>query len=105
MFSVDPLLIASTVLAWQSAQPAGEREPLIERLDPQTRARVILALAALVMLGALMMAMTWLVFRIIRGRIRDARLVAEKQRRRTVDADDWAKKRLVPRSGEAIDET
>jgi hypothetical protein len=96
-------LIAVILLA-QAADEAGEREPLIERLDPPTRARVILALAGLVLLGALMIGITWLVFRMIRGRIRDHRRIVEKQRQRAVDADDWAKKPLVGKLGEAHDD-
>lgn len=104
MFNSHPPSLAwlATLLA-QAANDA-DREPLIERLDPQTRARVILALAALLLLGALMIVVTWLVFRMIRGRIRDHQRIVDRQRQRAVDADDWAKKPLIPPAAEAVEE-
>lgn len=97
-------LSLAAVLTWQMPGPPTEREPLIERLDPQTRARVILALAGLLLLGALLIGLTWLVFRMIRWRIRDHQQLVEKQRRRAVNPDDWATKPLAPPAGEAIDQ-
>jgi uncharacterized protein YneF (UPF0154 family) len=98
------LLSLAAVLAWQSPDVLAKRDPLIERLDPQTRARVILALAGLLLLGALLIGGTWLVFRMIRCRIRDHEQIVEKQRRRAVNQDDWAKKPLAPPAGEAVDQ-
>lgn len=104
MCTANSLLLAAPVLLAQAAEEVAEREPLIERLDPPTRARVTLALAGLILLGVLMIGITWLVFRMIRGRIRDHQRIVEKQRKRTVDADDWAKKPLVAKLDETADE-
>jgi hypothetical protein len=77
---------------------------LLERLDERTRGKVLLALAGLMLLGALMIGLTWLTFRIIRRQIREHQRIVEKQRHRTVDADDWAKKPLVPPASGTVDE-
>jgi hypothetical protein len=80
-------------ILWQAFVIAQQR-PLIDRLDPKTRGKVILALAGLVMLGLLMIVMTWLTFRIIRRRIKHAQDIADRQRRTGRDEDDWSKKPL-----------
>lgn len=68
---------------------------LIERLDPPMRARVLAALAGLVILGLGMMALAWLGARMTRRYM--ARL-DDRQASRRVPAvhDDWARVRLVP---------
>jgi len=76
---------------WILAQQA---EPLIRRLDPQTRAKVLATLAGLIILGITMIVLVWLGGRATRRYMgTDA-----KSRRRAPDVnpDDWAHKPLVP---------
>ena len=94
------LHLVSGIFLFDGAPPT-----LLERLDERTRGKVLLALAGLILLGALMIAVTWLTFRMIRGRIHDHQRIVERQRQRAIDADDWAKKPLVPRAGEVVDES
>jgi hypothetical protein len=82
------------VVLMQAVAFGQEQRTLINRLDPKTRGKVILALAGLVLLGLLMIVLTWLTFRIIRGRIRHAQELADHQRARHGDDDDWARKPL-----------
>lgn len=77
---------------------------LLDRLDVNTRGKVLLALAGLIMLGALMIGLTWLTFRMIRRRISDHQQIVAKQRQRAIDADDWARKPLVPPASEVVDD-
>ena len=77
-----------------------QAQPLIDRLDPHTRAKVVLALAGLVMLGLLMMGLTWLAFRTLRKQFRRTDAVIEKQKQSATE-DAWAGKPLVDRSQEA----
>jgi hypothetical protein len=48
------------------AQAAAEKQPLLLRLDGATRAKVLAALAGLVMLGFLLVVLTWLGARMTR---------------------------------------
>ncbi|MCA9119088.1 MAG: hypothetical protein H6822_23295 [Planctomycetaceae bacterium] len=77
--------------AWLFAQ---QTEPLIRRLDPQTRAKVLAALAGLIILGMAMIALTWLGGRATKRYMG----ISPKSRRREsdLDPDDWAQKPLVP---------
>lgn len=82
--------------AWILAQQA---EPLIRRLDPQMRAKVLATLAGLVILGIAMVALVWL-----GGRATRRYMGSEtKPRRRepAINPDDWAHKPLVPPLDEA----
>lgn len=81
-----------TILLAQGQRP----RPLIERLDPETRASVILALAALTMLGFLLIAITWLGFRIVRRWHRDAEQLTGNPSRPRTSEHDWASKPLRP---------
>ncbi len=59
--------IACTVASWAlvAASAGGqEQQPLIKRLDDTTRAKVLAALAGLVILGFAMVLLTWLGARI-----------------------------------------
>jgi hypothetical protein len=64
-------------------------EPLLLRLDPESRAKVVMSLLALILLGLALVAMIWLGARHLR-RIARKRLgpAAEHQ-------DDWYRKPLV----------
>ncbi|HUG71656.1 MAG TPA: hypothetical protein VMM76_28185 [Pirellulaceae bacterium] len=91
MMSFD-LLDSSWILAQQA-------EPLLRRLDPQTRAKVLATLAGLVILGFAMIALVWLGGRAARRYMG----IEKKPRRREpeVNPDDWAHKPLVPPLDEA----
>jgi len=55
-------LLSVAVPAWAAAQ---ENRPLIKRLDDATRAKVLSALAGLIILGFAMVFLTWLGARIV----------------------------------------
>ncbi|HRX79563.1 MAG TPA: hypothetical protein P5307_10915 [Pirellulaceae bacterium] len=77
--------------AWLLAQ---QTEPLIRRLEPQMRAKVLAALAALIILGMAMVALAWLGGRATKRYMG----ILPKSRRRgpDINPDDWAQKPLVP---------
>lgn len=78
-------------MPWLLAQQA---EPLIRRLDPQTRAKVLAALAGLIILGIAMIALVWLGGRATR---RYMGFEAKPRRREPeINPDDWARKPIVP---------
>jgi hypothetical protein len=81
---------------WLLAQ---QTQSVLERLDPQARAKVLAALAGLIILGFGMIALVWL-----GGRATRRYMGIEPQpRRRTpaVNPDDWAHKPIVPPLDEA----
>ena len=80
------LVLAST--AWAELPP-----PLIKRIDGQTRARVLAALAGLIILGFAMVLLTWLGARVVQ-RYRQGSSVFRPTPRPS--EHDWAKTPLVP---------
>ena len=79
---------------------AEEQQPLLKRLDPATRAKVLAALAALLILGFTMMVLVWLGGRFTRRYINlDSR---RRDERTPLNPDDWAGK---PLAGEDSDES
>ena len=69
---------------------AQQAEPVIQRLDPATRAKVLAALAALVILGfALMFFASWAA-----RATRRYMQMGRKPQKTVIDRDDWAKKPL-----------
>lgn len=68
---------------------ATENEPLLRRLSPSQRGRVLLALAGLVLLGLLVVAMIWLAGRYWRKQVRRPLPPTSAKE------DDWARKPLV----------
>jgi len=78
---------AGLVLAWADAKT----EPLLTRLTPDTRARVVMALIALVIVGLALMALAALGGRFV---LRQARKSLGPTPRRE---DDWYRKPLIPR--------
>jgi hypothetical protein len=65
-------------------------EPLLMRLDPVSRAKVLMSLLALVLMGIALVAMVWL-------GARHLRRIARKPVRPTVEhEDDWYRKPLIP---------
>ncbi|HMC10860.1 MAG TPA: hypothetical protein VKH44_06205 [Pirellulaceae bacterium] len=72
---------------------ADESAPLIKRLDDPTRAKVLAALAALVMLGFAMVLLTWLGARIVHRYRHGASYFRPTIR---PSEHEWAKKPLPP---------
>ncbi len=87
--------VVGNLLVFAHAAVAEETQPLIERLDERTRGKVILALAGLILLAFLLMGLTWLAFRVVRRRIHEARQVVEKQRGKSSDDEESARKPLT----------
>jgi hypothetical protein len=71
--------------------------PLIQRLDGQTRARVLAALAGLIILGFAMVLLTWLGARVVQ-RYRKGSAVFRPTPR--PGEHDWAKRPLIPPDSE-----
>lgn len=84
------MLEAATLLAQQTA-------PLIRRLDPLSRAKVLAALTALLILGATTILLVWLIGRATR-RYMNAGWKPPPTTGR--DRDDWARKPLLPPADE-----
>ena len=68
-----------------------EATPLIKRLDNATRAKVLAALAGLVILGFAMVLLTWLAARVVQ-RYRHGSAVFQPTMR--PEESDWTRKRL-----------
>ena len=79
---------------------AAPARSLIHRLDPATRAKVLAALAALIILGFAMMFLAWLGARVTRRYMNRGVREAGRGRRSVPQEDDWAARPLVPRSAE-----
>ncbi len=82
----------------EAAKTNGEvkvrRKLVFERMTPVQRAKVILGLTSVVLLGAVLVFTAWIAARAARRYIRSA---DELRRRATlVDVDDWARKPLIP---------
>ena len=86
------------VTLWLLAQ---QTEPLIRRLDPQTRAKVLAALAGLVILGVMMVLLIWLGARATRRYMNSGRASRIQPHGRP---DDWADKPIVPSCDEPSSE-
>jgi hypothetical protein len=72
------------------AQAQGERRLQIERLDPQTRAKVLAALTGLIILMLGLMLLAWMGARWARAYGHHTPLSFERRAKKTVDPDDWA---------------
>ena len=75
-----------------------DRRPVLQRMSPEQKAKVYVALSTVIFLGAFMIFMVWLGARATRRYIRHESVRRPTPPlRRGVDEDDWAKKPLVPR--------
>jgi hypothetical protein len=75
---------------WLLAAEEKQAAPLLMRLDPAVRAKVLMALLGLVLVGLLLVAMAWLGGRHLRR-------IARKAPTPPVDhRDDWYRKPLTP---------
>jgi hypothetical protein len=75
---------------------AEQKVPLIQRLDPKTRVKVLAALTGLVILGFAMVLLTWLGGRATRRYIRSTTSREPRFRPTSAVEDDWVEKPLVP---------
>ena len=104
---VATMVIASAMLSgpgWQAtasasdqvlAQAAPKKRPLIQRLDPTRRAKVLAAIAGLVILGFGMVLLTWLGARATRRYMNREPILHEKPPEETpIRERDWADKPL-----------
>jgi hypothetical protein len=79
-------LLAVAGTAW-----ADPRQPLIKRLDDATRARVLAAMAGLIILGFAMVLLTWLGARVVQRYRRSTPFFRPTQR---PGEHDWARRPL-----------
>ena len=70
---------------------AEQPQTLLTRLDPSVRAKVLAALAGLIILGFGMVALVWLGARVTRRYMNQG-----TPRRTPPDENDWARKPIVP---------
>ena len=78
---------------------AEEKQPLLKRLDPATRAKVLAALAALLILGFTMIVLIWLGGRFTRRYIN---LDSRRRQQPPPNPDDWAAKPLASEEHDEI---
>src|SRR5262245_45088566 len=86
-------MAAASLLLLASAAWAADEPPLIKRLDGGTRARVLAALAGLIILGFAMVLLAWLGARMTQ-RYRQGSAAFRPTKR--PGEHDWAKTPLVP---------
>jgi hypothetical protein len=86
-------LVLSLAAAWPAAAWADVAPPLIKLLDDPTRAKVLAALAALIILGFAMVLLTWLFARVVH-RYRHGTSYFRPTVRPA--EHEWAKKPLTP---------
>jgi len=95
--------LCALATAWLAAAPRGR--PGIKRLDRATRAKVLAALTALVILGFGMVVLAWLGARMTRRYMhRIDRMRADRRPSQVAAEDDWANYPLVPGAPEERDE-
>jgi hypothetical protein len=90
------LAFVPAILACPTGALAQARQPLLKRLDDATRAKVLAALAGLVILGFAMVLLTWLLARLVQ-RYRHGSAAFRPTPR--PGEHDWAKKPLTPSDG------
>jgi hypothetical protein len=98
--------------AWSSLRCAAERgvllvgvvaqaeQPLLWRLAPPQRTRVVAALAVVVLLGAILLLFAWWAARVTRRYLRRESRRARTSRTPGVGEDDWARKPLYAEPAE-----
>jgi hypothetical protein len=83
--------VGNALLLAQAAETA------FERLPPATRARVLAALAGLIILGMALVLLTWLGARATRRYMRIGQ--SSRPSATVLDQDDWARKPIHPDEG------
>ena len=71
-------------------------QPLLQRLDPATRAKVLVGLAGVLLLGLVGILLVWLAGRVARAYANRTSAVRPRWLRADLREDDWAKKPLAP---------
>ena len=90
----------ATCFGWWCCAAEGD-QPLIRKLDPATRPKVLAALAGLVILGFGLMALAWLGARATRRYMNRDGTIRRDPRRAERNRDDWAERRLIPPARDA----
>ncbi len=98
--SICSALVATPVLL---AAEAEEKLP-IERLDGPTRAKVLAALAGLIILGFAMVILAWLAMRAARRHVRSSFERPKRSKYAEFGVDDWASKPLIETDDTTDDE-
>ncbi len=73
---------------------AQAEQPLIVRLEPKDRVRVLAALMAVILLGLVLILFVWWGARVARRYMNSATVARRQKRTTTVREDDWATKPL-----------
>ena len=94
-----PVLGAATWVIWALAE-----QPLIVRLEPKDRVRVLAALAAVIMLGFALVLLAWWGARATRRYMNRAPRIRRQTDSPVVKEDDWATKPLYPDTDSASHE-
>jgi hypothetical protein len=84
-------IVISWTSVFASAALADEAKPLIKRLDDATRAKILAALAGLIILGFAMVFLTWLGARVTQRYRRSSPVLKPTPR---PSEHDWARKPL-----------
>ena len=79
-------------------------QPFLQKIDPVTRAKVLSALAALIILGFSMMLLAWLGARATRRYMNRGVHTGRSGRGAVPSDDDWASKPLAPRATDGLPE-
>src|SRR6266480_1942213 len=89
---VPAITAAASIVIFGPAALAEAQPPLLKRLDEQTRAKVLSALAGLIILGFAMVLLAWLGARIVQRYRRGASYFRPTSRPKE---HDWARKPLA----------
>ena len=79
------------VALWHGPLATDPAHGVVDRLDGPTRAKLLAAFAALVLLGLALLAFVWLSGRAVKRYMN----YGNRESRPTVDRDDWALKPLI----------
>lgn len=82
----------ANVAVWLAQTQA--EQPLIVRLEPKDRVKVLLALASIAILGLILIMFAWWAARATRRYMNSATLARRQRRPTAIREDDWATKPL-----------
>ena len=91
MVGILGTLLANVAL-WLAQTQA--EQPLIVRLEPKDRVKVLLALASVAVLGLVLIVFAWWAARATRRYMNSATLARQQKRPTAIREDDWATKPL-----------
>lgn len=92
-------LSLASVAVWMAQTQA--EQPLILRLEPKDRVKVLLALTSVIILGLALIAFAWWGARVARRYMNSATLARRQRRTTTIRQDDWATKPLYAADDDA----